>query len=486
MPDLTKPQPRAKLSLGNSMVRLESEDNVRSLVAPDLTFKDPSVGFELKQAFFAMRRAEASGDPKRLAYWKGQYAETKKRETRCFLDEDGMFPAGHLDIVRRALRKHDVWFEEQDLRKVPAPTLAAELKDAVKPRWYQTRVWELTSVRERGVIEAAVGSGKSLIMAGLIAQKKVPTLVVCPSRDLVTQTVDALSSFLSGVSIGTDDSFDVWVSTQAGILAKHKKDTLEGLIVSHGTKMILCDEVHHAAADGFMSALPDLRRVYYRYGLTGTFFRPDGRTLALWGFISEVLFQYPATQAVEEGFLTPLKTIVHHLPGKKNTNYQKEYKANYCGSPAMLSKILAIVRGAKGKQILILVQQKDAAGAVIQKYLSRAGIKARFISGDDTKNTVRDNLLAFNEQRLQVLIGSKIIGEGIDVRSTDHLILATGGKSGVAVTQAVGRAVRLFPGKSVAYLHDFRFKGTQFQERHLTERLEVYRDSFGASVEEVP
>ena len=78
-----------------------------------------------------------------------------------------------------------------------------------------------------------------------------------------------------------------------------------------------------------------------------------------------------------------------------------------------------------------------------------------------------------------------MIGEGLDVCSTDHLIMGQGGKSEIVMVQAIGRAIRLFLGKDVAYIHDFSFSGTKFMSKHFKERTNIYRRNFECEVEYV-
>lgn len=218
---------------------------------------------------------------------------------------------------------------------------------------------------------------------------------------------------------------------------------------------------------------------------TGTFLRNDSKTLDMYGVLSDVLYKYTASKAIKEGFLTPLEVKIYDIRGKKGSNFQTEYKRNYCGNHELLAKIADIVAAAsdEAKQVLILVKQKDAAGKIIHGYLEEHGIESEYISGDDKKEKIKKVLKDFNEKTVKVLVGSTILGEGIDIRSTDHLIMAQGGKSEIAITQATGRAVRLFPGKEVATLHDFNFEGTKYMQKHLLERIKIYEKNFGADIE---
>jgi superfamily II DNA or RNA helicase len=134
------------------------------------------------------------------------------------------------------------------------------------------------------------------------------------------------------------------------------------------------------------------------------------------------------------------------------------------------------------EQILILVKNKDKAGKIFHEFLSAYGIENAYISGDDKKEVINETIQAFNEKRVRILIGSSVIGEGIDVRSTDHLIMCQGGKSEIVIVQAVGRAVRLFPGKIKAQIHDFDFINTKYMRKHLAVREDIYKRNFECEI----
>ena len=115
---------------------------------------------------------------------------------------------------------------------------------------------------------------------------------------------------------------------------------------------------------------------------------------------------------------------------------------------------------------------------IIHEFLDSIGVENTYISGDSKKDEVIAALSDFNAKKISVLIGSQVIGEGIDIRSADHLIMAQGGKSEIAIVQAAGRLVRLFAGKKFGYLHDFRFLNTKYMEKHLIMRKDIYLRNF--------
>jgi superfamily II DNA or RNA helicase len=69
---------------------------------------------------------------------------------------------------------------------------------------------------------------------------------------------------------------------------------------------------------------------------------------------------------------------------------------------------------------------------------------------------------------------SGLIGEGVDIAMWTALILASPISSETKLVQAIGRAVRAFPGKQEAIIFDLTddcgFSGASFKKR-----LEIYR-----------
>jgi superfamily II DNA or RNA helicase len=485
-------QAPALIEIENSFCYLRGfSPSAIDLIRQRLTYEDQDVAYEIRQAKVQLQMAFRYKNHRKVGWLKSRIADLEKRINVCWLD-GVRFQTGHLTIVIAELLENRLAFELEDRRKNVANRVEyVWQKEPMPPvRYYQEDMVKLGVAHHRGVFESAVGTGKTYIAQLLVHALKVPTLVVLPSKDLSVQTYDAFCAAfgknlveLIDTGIGKANTRKpIRICTVHTLTACLKKGVLERLL--DGLGMILIDEVHHAGASSYTALLPFFDHIYYRFGFSGTFMRNDSRTLDMWGFLSTVLYRYPASKATKEGYLTPLEVLIHPIEGVRAASYQTEYVKNYCKNPALLERILSIVEGAgKDDQVLILVGRKDQSGKVIHEYLTMMGVENTYISGDSKRDVIKTALSAFNRKEVRVLIGSTIIGEGIDVRSTDHLIMAQGGKSEIAITQAVGRAVRLFEGKVTAFIHDFNFLGTKYLERHLKRRKEIYQRNFDAKVE---
>lgn len=499
------------IQIGNSYCRLQGfTSEALEVIADSISYEDEEKLFEAQDLFnkikfldswYKKRKNTISGLSKKKIEWrlntmrKAHYLLIQQANV-CFLKEEA-FPTGHLDIVERALKDAKEDFIIEDLRVKPKPRGIFKFAKPIsgEDRYYQKAFHEVAIKEHRGVCKSAVGTGKSRMLENLIREFDQPSLIITPGADLSIQLKDSINESMGGVFAETISTPymkqvesgkailpPVMISTIQGLTALQKTGYLQNLISKVG--FLAVDEVHHAGAKTYTEMLPMLDHIYYRFGFTGTFLRNDSKTLDMWGFFSKVLYDYPAHKAISDGFLTPIEAIVWEIEGKHKKKYQTEYTHNYCGGTALLSKILEICTtfALPSEQILILVNRKDKAGKVIHELLKEYGIDNTYISGDDKKATIKQALIDFNSKKIRILIGSTIIGEGIDIRSTDHLVMAQGGKSEIAITQAIGRLVRIFLGKKKGYIHDFAFKGTKYLLKHVVERMEIYEKNFAAEV----
>lgn len=482
------------LELYNSYCKLSGDipQTVRELVKQVLTYRN-DIDSELAQCYFQLKQYKQYNNMKMYHATLARIKNLKASEWVCWFANDS-FPTGHLNIIRETLKSLNVEFVELDHRKVPTNDCIMKwVNRPYDPRYYQKDMIALGLNEGRGVFESAVGTGKSLILAYILKELSVTSLIIVPSVGLGLQLENDFVKWFGRGMVETVTTKNVRggkklkpirIVTVQTMASLQKTDEIRDLVNDVGALFV--DEIHHAGSASYTNLLSAIDHVYYRFGFTGTFLRNDSKSLDMWGFLSNVLYRYPAHKAIAEGFLTPIEVNVHELHGKPSRSYPKEYDNNYCGSEQLLNKVRDLCQEAgDNEQILILVKNKDKAGKLFHEFLLAHDIENAYISGDDKKEVINETIKAFNDKKVRVLIGSSVIGEGIDVRSTDHLIMCQGGKSEIVIVQAVGRGVRLFPGKSVARVHDFDFVNTKFMRKHLTQRVDIYRRNFECPINHV-
>ena len=144
-----------------------------------------------------------------------------------------------------------------------------------------------------------------------------------------------------------------------------------------------------------------------------------------------------------------------------------------------------------GKKVLILVGTK-AHGRLLCRDLRRfisapKGCQfgaVEFVSTDVDRSRQAKVLDSFLEdQEVRVLIGTSLLGEGVDLPSADALVYARGGAAEVTLVQNAYRVGTAVPGKEAAIIVDFGDRHHRKLMEHSLERLKTYHAESTFSVE---
>lgn len=449
-----------------------------------LTYANEEVMMHKQMLYSQMRRARG----RFLFALKAQFKDLGPDHV-CLVDDQNRFPTGLLHLVNDVLNSTPCKLVDE--RKAPEyENIFRWNNKPVELRYFQKEAVDIFLSKTRGVLQMAVGSGKTRCAVEIIKRLAVNTVFVVPSTALLTQAYDIFESAfgsrqvekISTLGLKKDKKLKpIRVVTIQTLNSLNKQGLTNNLLGD--VDLLILDECHHSGAESFKKLLDSFQGIYYRLGLSGTYLRNDSKTLDLWGVCGEVIYDYNAAKATQEGYLTPVEFNVVPVTGKFNKNYQTEYKANY-GGIHFIESIHELIRKKipLDKQVLILVDRKETCGHLIDEYLKEKGITCTYVNGDYSKETIAKAIEDFNSKKIRILLASTILGEGCDIRSTDHLIMARGGKSEIAMTQAVGRAVRLYEGKKTAYVWDFNFKFCKFMTKHLEIRIETYQKQFAGKI----
>jgi len=244
----------------------------------------------------------------------GKYKEIRKYLAEYVTDAKTaiIFPTGLLAKTQRLLDILDRPTTIDDKRKKPSiETTFRRYGKTHKPRYYQEEMIEECKKYPTGVIEAATGTGKSLVMAKLIHEIAQPTLVVVPSLNILKQFHTLLDH--------------VYSPKMVGMLGGGKKTTTKPIVIAtyqslsdkpiewfQQYKMLLLDENHHAAAETIQNLNKEKwASMYYRYYFSATPFRNDGADIALEGVIgNEVL---PEDNVNGPPAVPQLRTLVGYI-----------------------------------------------------------------------------------------------------------------------------------------------------------------------------
>ena len=185
----------------------------------------------------------------------------------------------------------------------------------------------------------------------------------------------------------------------------------------------------------------------YIYGFSGT---PYDRSKPVENLIirerfGSILSTANRKEMTEAGSIQPIKYyMIQH--GKEDpldkTAFDVAEKREMIENNEFHQKLIKVVNSFSKEKFLILVD--TAAVEEFGKILENKIAGSVFISGTTTKSKRNNMLKDFEEGKLRILIGSKILKRGLDLSGgADNVIILGAGKLESNLNQIIGRAVRL-------------------------------------------
>lgn len=393
------------------------------------------------------------------------------RQLYKVLFTDGCFPTGLLPKFKAVLEGSGSPYEIVDLRRKPAQKQIKHVLRESFPmlRYYQRAMSRLfVEGSGRGIGVAPTGTGKTLTIARMIWELGVKVLVITPNKGITDNMIDTLTKYFGKGKV-TKLSTKAKKTTEINVCNIQALIKLDPSMFSD-LDCVIIDEFHHAAAETYQEVnSKHLQNCYYRIGMTATNFRNDGSDLALEAVLSEVLYEYTIAQAISDGFLIKPEFQIEETFFEGRSSYQKEYKEGLVENDDRNGLIAQIADHHKEDSILILVQHVDH-GERLKALIPHA----TFLHGEE-KDSIRQNAMDdYRKGKIRCLIGTSVLGEGVDLPIAGVLVMAGGGKARSQVMQNVGRVLRPYEGKTSALVYDFTDSGSKYLEEHSRLRREIY------------
>jgi len=244
------------------------------------------------------------------------------------------------------------------------------------------------------------------------------------------------------------------------------------------TDALFFDEVQHLRAETFRSIAHSVTKAKYLLGYSGSPFTDDVASVLrtsgdalVYGLAGPPIFAIGYRYLVEAGYIAEPVILFKKTPGsflKYHKQFEKIYSAfivhNKDRNEYITQYATKFVR--LGFKVLILVQRLKHA-ELLMKELKEFRVVAAFGGGkglvlDPHTKAVAECTLDFETVRQQfaegafeILIGSQVMDEGVDIPSIGAVILGGAGKSRIKNIQRLGRGLRRKSGVNRVYLVDF-------------------------------
>ncbi len=337
-----------------------------------------------------------------------------------------------------------------------------------------------------GILSGTTAFGKTIVAIGLIAERKVNTLILVDKVNLLNQWIDRLNQFL--VINETLPEPPVLPSgkkgrkKKAGIIGQlgASKNTLNGIvdiavmqslvrmgevkdyIKNYG--MIIADECHHAPAFGYESILK-AATARYVYGLTATPTRKDGHHPILLMQCGPIRFRDNPKQQAErrpfDHYVIPRFTSLR-IPFDRD---EKDISINDIYAEMITSDfrnqqiITDVIMSHKlGRNCVILSLRTEHVDLLTEKIKEEIPdvIKLTGKMGNKEVREVFAYIKNIPENKNITLVATgPFIGEGFDEPRLDTLFLVMPISWKGTLQQYAGRLHRLFENKKEVLIYDY-------------------------------
>ena len=326
------------------------------------------------------------------------------------------------------------------------------------------------------MITAATGAGKTQVFLGLLAEElrdhpSRRALIIAHRKELIDQPIERLAQFWpelyddAGIVMANqnESSKRIVVATVQTLNGNGRLDD----ILSHGPiDYLVIDEAHHAVAETYKNVVAVLKAAnpgMKHLGVTATPIRADD--VGLREVYKTEAAHYGIKEMVRMNYLAPPRWLAIQtgisLAGvpKSGSGEDRDYTRSGLRDVFETSNCFDLVVESHKKyaaERLAICFTASVEGAYnLAETFNEAGIPAAAADGTTPKDERKAILDRFRTGDLEVICNVALWTEGLDLPeiSCVHMVRPT--QSDAYYMQAIGRGLRLFPGKDDALILDY-------------------------------
>ena len=403
------------------------------------------------------------------------------RFLRCYRETIGelLLPRGIADQAARMVGEAGSNLEVTDACSSPTSidvTLRAELSDR------QRSALDALIPHHLGVLVAPPGSGKTVIACGVIAHRRLPTLIVVDRQPLVEQWRDRLGEHLGMATKeigqlggGRNKAKGAIDIAMAQSLAR--REDLGEIAKAYG--LVIVDECHHVPAVTFERVVREMP-VRHWLGLTATPYRRDHLEKLITMYCGAE--RHRMTPDHDENLRVERVLVTHPTGHEQSGDEELSIQAVFRGlvedderSRQICGDVAAAIEVQRN--CLVLTQWTEHL-ETLSGELHRLGIEAIVMRGGMGKKARASALAEMQAQAsaggLALLATGSFLGEGFDLPQLDTLFLAFPLAFKGRIVQYVGRVLRPTAGKSKVEVHDYVDINVPVLARMQAKRLPAY------------
>ena len=335
------------------------------------------------------------------------------------------------------------------------------------------------TAHDNGILNATTAFGKTVTAIGLIAERKVNTLILVHTKTLLDQWKSRLEEFLQ-IDFTEDDlpkkrgrkkDFSPFGTLDSKGNSLHGKidialmqscledSEVKPFVQDYG--MLIVDECHHVSAVNFERILK-YANARYVYGLTATAIRKDGHQPII--FMQCGPIRYSADAKVQMAFqsftrlLVPRFTSYRELADEKSTYVRMVQNMS---EDENRNRLITddVCEALKEERSPIVLTSLTAHVETLANALTTHCKHVITLVGSESAKEKRQKMEYLQNippsEPLVIVATGKYVGEGFDYPRLDTLFLALPVSWKGIVAQYAGRLHREYPGKKEVRVYDY-------------------------------
>lgn len=420
-------------------------------------------------------------------------------------DDYLVLPRGCEDAVCDTLTQHNVKItisNKTNHGRSISVTFRGELREE------QQKAMEAFAGHNIGTLSATTAFGKTVFAIGMIAKRKVNTLILVHNKALLEQWKERLETFLK-----IDETIEE-PETKRGRKKKYSvigclyagKNSLHGIIdialiqscLSDGEAkpfvkdygMVIVDECHHVSSVSFEQVLRQVTATYV-YGLTATPIRKDGHQPIIFMQCGKIRFASDAKSQMEnqvfKRLLIPRFTTFRNITSDSKTYVQitQDLSEDEVRNEFIIEDVKTAIQN--GRTPLVLTTRTAHVRVLAQMLIPFADHVIQLVGADSAKEKrlALQNLQSMSTSESLVIVATgKYVGEGFDYPRLDTLFLTMPIAWKGNVEQYAGRLHREYAGKTEVYIYDYVDIHVPLCDSMYRKRLKGYsKAGYGKNVE---
>ena len=243
--------------------------------------------------------------------------------------------------------------------------------------------------------------------------------------------------------------------------------------------MILVDETHHLAAEGFHTTFSDLGGYddALMCGMTATMRRMEAGKIGLGDVIEKISHELSLQWAIEHGYLVRPRGLTVRLDDLNALNDVRTVAGDFAqGEMAAVMEaatqyvVDAVILHARERRPIVFAASVDAAHAIADT-LNAGGYPAAAVTGEIPFEQRQDIYRTYRSGDVRAIVTVMVLTEGADFPMCDCVVIARPTRSSNLFSQIIGRSLRLYENKEDALVLDLTGSARHMRLVTLSELL---------------